>query len=390
MSAPRDIAVVTSTRAEYGILRPVLKALDRAEDFTPRLMVCGAHLSEKFGHTIDRIRADGMAIAAEIDTLAEGDDAIAAAETNGRTVAGFAAGFAKNTPDMVLLTGDRPEMLAVATAAQLSGVPIAHLHGGELTFGAIDDAIRHALTKMSHIHFAATRDYADRILQMGEDPARVFVTGAPGLDNIAEIDVPDEAALSAALGLPLSPKPLLCTFHPLTIGTENTLGHISAMLGAIDASGLPAIFTYPGADPQSGMIIEAIEAFVSMADDRAIAANLGTEAYFGLMKHAAAMVGNSSSGIIEAASFALPVVNIGDRQAGRTRVANVIDAPGEENAVRAAIEKAVSEAFRDGLSGLANPYGDGKAAKRIVAALRDAPPREALLMKKFRDLPRAG
>lgn len=381
---------MTGTRAEYGILRPVLRAIMAEDALSLRLLVCGTHLSQEFGHTVERIENDGIPVAGRIETLPGDDSAEAAARSIAAGVSGFAHSFAAHRPDMLLLTADRPEMLAAAGAALNFAIPVAHLHGGELTFGAVDDAIRHALTKLSHLHFVATETYARRVIQMGEDPGRVHVTGAPGLDNIREIEPLDDAALAGAIGMPLEPAPLLCTFHPVTLEAESTMDQLAALLGALADSGRPVVMTYPNSDPLGRRIIAAIEAFAAAHAVVKVVPDLGTRDYFSLMRRAAAMVGNSSSGITEAASFELPVVNIGSRQAGRLRAANVIDARPERNAILAAIGKATSPGFRATLNGLANPYGDGHAAARIVAALRDTPTGPGLMIKQFQDFELAG
>lgn len=390
MSAPRTIAVITGTRAEYGLLCPVLRAIENDPALTLRLLVCGAHLSSTFGKTVERIEADGFSIAERIPTLVEGDSQQAATESTANAVAGFGASFTRNRPDLVLVTGDRPEMLAAGVAAMLAGLPLAHLHGGELTFGAVDDAIRHALTKLSHFHFVSTEDYADRVIQMGENPDHVFVTGAPGLDNINEVELMEKKALAAEIGMEIKPDLLLCTFHPVTLEADSTMDQLGELLAAIEESGSWVIFTYPNADPMGRQIIEAIQAFAAGHKKYRVAPDLGTAAYFSLMNCAGAMIGNSSSGIIEAASFELPVINIGSRQAGRVRAMNVIDVAPEKDAIAEGITTALSKGFKESISGLINPYGDGKAAGRIVAVLRDTNIGQDMLMKQFRDLPRAG
>ncbi len=364
----------------------MLRAIEADKNMALRLLVCGMHLSPTFGMTVTRIEEDAIPIAERIETQAEGDTAHAAAESMAAGIAGFSRSFAQQRPDLVMVAGDRPEMLAAAAAALLHGIPVAHLHGGELTYGAVDDAIRHALTKMSHIHFTATEDYARRVIQMGEDPARVHVTGGPGLDNLHAIELMEPATLAQEIGMAMDPAPLLCTFHPVTLEAADTLNQLDAMLGAIEETGLPAVFTFPNADPEGRRIIAALKDFVRAGDSRALVPDLGTRAYFSLMACAAAMVGNSSSGITEAASFRLPVVNIGLRQGGRTRAANIIDVEPVKEKIRAAIATAISPAFRVGLAGLVNPYGDGHAAEKIVRVLRETPLDAGLTIKRFRDI----
>lgn len=370
----RRVAVVTVGRSDYGILRPVLAAVEAEPALELFLVVAGAHLSAAHGATVSEVEADGFAVGARVPMLGDEDTPLASAQALGRGVAGFAEAFAAAQPDIVLVLGDRVETLAAAVAATPLTIPVAHVHGGETTEGAIDDAIRHATTKLSHLHFAATEEYAARLVAMGEEPWRVTVSGAPALDNLASLD--------GAAAEPPVPEPfLLVTWHPVTLAGE-PVGELLGALGDVDMS---VVFTHPNADPGRREIVDAIEAFATSHERAAVVASLGTRAYFGLMRRAAAMVGNSSSGIIEAPSFELPVVNVGDRQRGRVRAANVVDVPPERTAIAAAVRTATSPEFRAGLRGLRNPYGDGHAAARIAAALRDAPPRAALLAKRFHE-----
>jgi len=380
----RIIGVVTGTRADYGLYRPILRRM-AAAGLKAELYVCGMHLAHEFGHSIDLIERDGFKIAERIETLLAGDTPEAVASAMGLGVIGFARRLSHRAPSLLLILGDRTEMLAAATAALPFGIPIAHIHGGELTEGAIDDAIRHALSKMSHIHFVSTEESAARLARMGEEPARIHVTGAPGLDNLAEVRPLGDNALADAIGMKLAPAPLLVTFHPETLEHADTAAHFAELLAVLDGIDRPIVFTYPNADTRGRTIAAAIERFVEPRPNCRAIRNLGTDLYFSLMAHAAAMVGNSSSGIIEAASFKLPVVNIGSRQRGRMRPRNVIDAEPAQGAIRAAIGRAVDPAFRAALNGLANPYGDGHASERIVAVLQSVPLDGALIRKRFYD-----
>jgi UDP-N-acetylglucosamine 2-epimerase (non-hydrolysing)/GDP/UDP-N,N'-diacetylbacillosamine 2-epimerase (hydrolysing) len=263
---------------------------------------------------------------------------------------------------------------------------VAHIHGGELTEGAIDDAIRHVITKMSHLHFVATETYRRRVIQLGEEPWRVAVSGAPGLDNVLTMDLVAREDLEARLGLNMSRPFLIVTFHPVTLEHENTDTHLNELLRALADLDYGLVFTYPNADTGSRAIIDRIRRFATGRPNATLVDNLGTAAYFGLMKHAAAMVGNSSSGIIEAGSFKLPVVNIGSRQQGRTRGRNVVDVECSRERIVAAIRTATSKAFAAGLADLVNPYGDGHAARRIVEVLRSVPMDARLITKPFHDL----
>jgi UDP-hydrolysing UDP-N-acetyl-D-glucosamine 2-epimerase len=379
----RTIAVVTVARSDYGPLFPLLVALRDADDVRLELVVGGTHFAPGLGSTVDAIAADGFRVAARV-TSYDGDDSPAGiARAAGRATLGFADAFAKLRPDVVLLLGDRYEMHAAAVAALPQRVPVAHVHGGELSAGAIDDALRHSLTKLSHLHFAATGEYARRILQLGEEPWRVTVSGAPGLDAVrllAPLDVPDE------LGIDVDRPFVLVTFHPATLDGGTPALQVEEVLAALAAVRLPAVLTYPGADAGSGAVVDALERHAAAHADAVLAPSLGSRAYLGLMAHAAAMVGNSSSGIVEAATFALPVVNVGSRQDGRVRAANVVDVPPERDAIAAAIERVTGAAFRRTLDGLVNPYGDGHAAQRIVDRLRTVPLDDRLLVKRFHDL----
>ncbi len=367
----KTIGVVTGTRADYGIYRPVLRAIEQSPDLDVRLLVCGAHLSSTFGNTVEEIEHDGFAIAERLRTL-EADDSpagITRSMSNGLKMFGNA--FARFQPDILLVLGDRYEMFAAAAAALPFNVSIAHIHGGEVTEGAMDEAFRHAITKISTLHFATTQEYAARIRQMGENPDCIFVTGAPGLDNIQTVRMMTLHELEADLGLSLTPAPLLVTFHPETLDYQNTEAKIANLLLALEQINRPIIITHPNADTYGRIIIDSIDAFASARANVCAVASLGTDRYFSLMAHAAVMVGNSSSGIIEAASFKLPVVNIGTRQKGRIRASNVIDVNCLADDILSAIEMTLSEAFRAGLADLQNPYGDGNAAGKIARVLAE-------------------
>jgi UDP-hydrolysing UDP-N-acetyl-D-glucosamine 2-epimerase len=386
--AARSIAVVTGSRAEYGLLKSILTAIAQSPDLALRLMVCGMHLEPTFGRTVEAIEADGFTISERIATWTGSDTPQALAAAMSRGIAGFAGAFAKARPDILLLVGDRYDMIAAALAALPFALPIAHIHGGELTEGLIDEAIRHALTKMSHLHFVANAVYRDRVIQMGEQPDRVFVSGGPGLDLIRTTPPTPRAELERRLAMTFASPPLLVTFHPATLEYAATAAQVDALLDALAAIERPVLFTYPNADTAASAIIDAIGGFVARHGNARLVKSLGTADYFGMMAISAAMIGNSSSGIVEAPSFRLPAVNIGDRQRGRLRAANVIDCGPESGAIVAAIGRALSADFRASLEDLANPYGDGHAAERIVRVLRAAPLDGDLVKKSFYDLPR--
>lgn len=382
----RRIAVITTTRADFGIYRPLLKRLAADDDVVLQLVAGGMHLRPEFGMTLDEIVEAGFAVAAKIDLLTADDSPAGIAVAMARATQGFAEAYAALAPDLVVILGDRFEMHAAAVAAQPFRLPLAHLHGGELTLGALDDSFRHSMTKLSHLHFVATEEFRRRVLQMGEEPWRVVTCGALGLDNLADTPTLSEAALEAKLGMPLAPAPLLVTLHPETRLAASAAEQAAPLLDAVGRAGLPVVFTAPNADAGGLAIRRLIEAYVADHADARLVDNLGTPAYFALMGRAAAMVGNSSSGIIEAASFTLPVVNIGDRQQGRPRAANVIDVAGQADIILAAIRRATSASFRSGLAGLKNPYAAERPAAEIIhRTLRSVALDDTLLKKGFVD-----
>jgi len=383
----RNINIVTVARSDYGILLPVVKALVSRDDVTADLIVTGMHLDPRFGNTVEAIEADGMPIAARIDTGRTDDDAAGIASAMARQIEGMSRQLAANRPDILVLMGDRYEMMAAAVAALPFNIAIAHIHGGEASYGAIDDAMRHAITKLSHLHFPATRAYADRIRQMGEADDRITVAGAPALDNIKAMDLPAPEDVAARFGFPYSADdpPLVLTFHPETRSELAPETQIEELLQALSKEPRPMLFTLPNADQGGVAIADRLRAFGAARDNVSLVDNLGTANYFGMLKTSPAMIGNSSSGIIEAASFALPVVDIGDRQRGRDHGANVIHADLHRDAIQSAIEKAMDPAFRESLNGMQNPYGDGAAAGRIAERLAKVELSARFLAKEFQD-----
>lgn len=381
----KRIAVVTVARSDYGIYRPLLRRIDEHPELELQLVAGGMHFSAEHGSTIEEIEADGRPVAARVEAFPRGDDPLAIADAVGAGVAGFAAAYARLRPDLVVVLGDRYEMLAAAVAALPLVLPLAHLHGGESSEGAIDESIRHAITKLAHVHFPATELYARRIVQMGEAPWRVHAVGAPGLDAIAELEPLTREELEARAGVRLGERTLLATYHPVTLAWERVEEHARAFLDALDRAGFDVLFTAPNADTANRTVSRLLEEYVAAHPGSALVANLGSRAYLSALRHVRALVGNSSSGIIEAASFGLPVVNVGRRQEGRLRAANVLDAPDDAEAILAAIRRATSDEFRASLAGLENPYGDGRASERIVDVLASLALDERLLHKRFHD-----
>jgi UDP-hydrolysing UDP-N-acetyl-D-glucosamine 2-epimerase len=386
----RSIAVVNIARSDYSILRPVMRAIADDPTLDLRLIVAGMHLSPEFGNTSDTITADGFEISDAVDMTLSSDSPAAISKSVGLGMIGFAQVFSRQVPDVLLLMGDRFEFFAAASAALPFRIPVAHIHGGELSEGAIDDAMRHAITKLSHLHFVATEPYAQRVIQLGEEPWRVTVSGAPGLDNLNDFHPLGKAELEARTGISLATAPVVATFHPETHAPEQTAANLPPILDALQNIVGPMVFTYPNADTAGRQLVDMIEAFCANRQDRAAVPNMGVEGYYSLLSHARAVVGNSSSGIIEAASFKLPVLNIGTRQQGRLTDRNVIHVAAETNAIHEGLNKVLSLEFAASLDDLINPYGDGHAARQIVARLRDTPIDDALLMKRFHDLLQKG
>jgi UDP-hydrolysing UDP-N-acetyl-D-glucosamine 2-epimerase len=382
----RTIGVVTVARSDYGIYRALLRRIHADGALRLLLFVAGTHLADEHGATIREIEADGFPIAARVEVYAGSDDPAAIATAVGGGVERFGDAFARERPDVLVLLGDRLEMLAAALAALPFRLPLAHIHGGESSEGAFDESIRHAVTKLSHLHFASAERHARRIRQLGEEPWRVVVSGAPALDAVRETARLDETELERRLGMRLNGPTLLVTYHPATLDPADVRTRTAQLLEAVAASGLAAVFTYPNADPGGNAIRALVDEYVRAHDNACAVPSLGSDAYFTLMRRAAAMVGTSSSGIIEAASFGLPVVNVGIRQQGRLRAANVIDVADDAAAILEGIRRAMSPEFRESIADVDNPYGDGRASERIVATLKGVELGPELLVKRFVDV----
>jgi UDP-hydrolysing UDP-N-acetyl-D-glucosamine 2-epimerase len=386
----RLIALVTVGRSDYSIYKPILRALAARNDLRYGLLVSGGHLSAEQGSTVRNIETDGEPILERIPMLLDADDPPSIAASMGLGTTGFGRALGRVRPHILVVLGDRFEMHAAAAAAVPFAIPIAHLHGGEITEGAIDERFRHSLTKLSHLHFVSTEPAARRIIQMGEESWRVVRSGAPGLDNLREVSLLDRSEFFARLGWPDPGFFFLVTYHPVTLEPDREEWQIEQLLAALKQNAQPVLFTLANADTGGRKINAAVRAFVEQFPNAKLVPNLGAELYFSAMTHAGAMVGNSSSGIIEAASFGLPVVNVGIRQAGRERARNVIDCGNSTQEIAAALERALDPAFRPSLSGMENPYGDGRAADRIVRSLAEMPLDDRLLRKRFIDVGIAG
>lgn len=386
---PRRIGVVTSSRADYGHLRWPLREMAARPELEPRLYVTGAHLAHEFGTSVREIERDGQEIAARIESLLSSDTSTGAAKTIGVAVMGFADLFARERPDVLLLIADRYEMLAPAAAALPMRIPIAHIEGGEISEGAIDDAVRNALTRMAHLHFTTTETAARRIAASGEEPWRITRTGSPSLDQLHREELPDAGDVLASIGLDRDVAPLLVAYHPVTL-SERPLDEARELLGALESVASPVVFCFPNADAGSRAIVAEAQAFCDTRANARLVVNLPPKRYLALLSRAAALVGNSSSGIMEAVSLEAPVVDVGDRQRGRERAANVVWAAGDRDAIAAAIARATSATFRDSIAGITNPYGDGHAAERIADRLATCPLGDELLVKRAMRLVASG
>jgi UDP-hydrolysing UDP-N-acetyl-D-glucosamine 2-epimerase len=375
------VAYVTTNRSDYGPAYWLLHDLFHDPRFAAQLLVGGAHLAA--AQTVREIEADGFAVAARVPFL-DGDYAAASAAA----LIGFAAAFAATRPDIVLLNGDRWELLPIAHAAMLAGLPLAHLSGGDVTEGALDDQVRHALTKLAHLHFATSARSAERIRQMGEEPWRVHEVGDPSLDRFRRGQHASPAELTKLLGFEPDRKTLLVTFHPPTLELETLPAQLAELTEALRAYPGPIVITAPAPDPGADLVRAELQALADARPRTAFVESLGSDRYRGLMALVGAMVGNSSSGLSDAPCVPLPVVNVGGRQAGRDRARNVIDVDAEARAIGAAVARALAPEFRAGLAGLVSPYGDGHAAERIVAILASVPDRGRLVRKRFVEIVR--
>ncbi len=383
-----NVAIFTGTRAEYGLLYWVIKGLHEAPECNMQLMVGGMHLVAKYGNTITQIEQDGFPIAAKLDFLSEDDSPLGIAKAMGKATAQAATFFAAQKPDLLIYLGDRFEGLAVAQAALVANIPIAHIHGGEVTEGAMDEAFRHAISKMSYLHFATTESHLNRVIQLGESPERVFNVGAPGLDTIKRCELMSPDELAESLAFDLKQPYFAITYHPVTLEEDENEPGCAHLLRALDQ--FPehqCIITYPNADTHNQRLIEQLNVFQAAQPERVrLVQSLGNIRYLSLVKHAAAVLGNSSSGLLEVPSLGVPTVNIGNRQKGRTAGESVIHCDSSETSIANGIGKAISPEFQALCKQVKNPYGEGEASEKIVQTVLDWKDK-LRSMKPFYDLP---
>ena len=387
MMKQRKICVVTGTRAEYGLLRWVMEEIRESASLELQVIATGMHLSPEFGLTYRDIEADGFRVDRKVEMLLSADTPSAISKSIGLAIIGLADAYDQLQPDMLLVLGDRYEILAAATAAMSARVPIAHLHGGETTEGAIDEAIRHSITKMSHLHFVAAEEYRKRVIQLGEHPDRVFQVGGLGIDNILRLLLLNRESLEEALDFSLGEHNLLITFHPVTLEQNTSAQQMRELLTSLaKLKQTHLIFTMPNADTEGRVLFELIEEFVQQNPERTKAfTSLGQLNYLSCLKHVDAVVGNSSSGLTEAPSFQIGTINIGDRQRGRLKAASVIDCDPDLKSIQQAFELLYSTDFKELLASVESPYGEGGASESIVRVLEEYT-FEGLTKKKFYNL----
>lgn len=384
----KKVCIVTGTRAEYGLLKSVIDKVYKSDVLKLQLVVTGMHLSTEFGLTYKEIEEDGYPITSKVEMLLDSDTPRGITKSMGIALIGFADCFDMNKPDIIIILGDRYEMLAVASAAMIARIPIAHIHGGELTEGAIDDAIRHSITKMSQLHFTSTEKYRKRIIQLGEQPQTVYNVGALGLENVKKIELIEKRELEVMLDFQFGDKTIIVTYHPVTIEKMTSEKQFKNLLEVINRhDDLTVIFTKSNADMEGRMINKMIDDYVSLNSDRCYKyASLGQQKYLSVLKYCDAVVGNSSSGIIEAPSFHIPTVNIGDRQKGRERAKSVIDCGYDVSEIEEALMKALSFDFKKQIEEIQNPYEGKSPSHKIVNKIKEATDKGIDIRKTFYDI----
>ena len=383
----RKICIVTGTRAEYGCLRWVMEGIRQSPALELQIIATGMHLSPEFGLTYREIEHDGFTIDRKVEMLLSSDTPTGLAKSMGLGLIGFGDALQQLQPDLMLVLGDRFEIFSAAAAAMVARTPIAHLHGGESTEGAIDEAIRHSITKMSHLHFVAAEEYRKRVIQLGEHPERVFLVGGLGIDNIRKLTLLDRPTLEASLGFMLGRRNLLVTYHPVTLEHATSCMQMAELLAALETlEDTHLIFTMPNADTDGRVLMDMVEQFVAEHANASAYTSLGQMRYLSCLRHVDGVVGNSSSGLAEAPSFRKGTINIGDRQRGRLKAASVIDCSPDRQSIGTALQRLYSPAFQATLDAVRNPYGEGGASEKVVQVLQDYP-LESILKKSFHDLP---
>jgi len=383
----RKLCVITGSRAEYGLLRWVMQDIKDDPELELQVVVTGLHLSPEFGQTYQAIEQDGFQIDRKVEMLTSSDTAIGVAKSMGLGLIGFADALNELRPDLIVVLGDRFEIFSAVSAALVARIPVAHLHGGETTEGAFDEAFRHSITKMSHLHFVAAENYRERVIQLGEQPDRVFLVGGLGIDSIERLQMLDRAALEASLDFKLGTKNLLITFHPVTLDKLTATYQMAELLAVLHTlNDTQLIFTFPNADRDGRALIKQVEQFVAQHPNSRVYTSLGQLRYLSCIAYVDGVVGNSSSGLMEVPHFRKGTINIGDRQKGRLQAASVINCnPGRED-IYAALKQLYAPHFQASLHKVSNPYGEGGASKKVVNIIKHHPI-EDITMKAFFDLP---
>jgi GDP/UDP-N,N'-diacetylbacillosamine 2-epimerase (hydrolysing) len=381
----RKICIITGTRAEYGLLRWVMQGIKDDAELTLQVIVTGMHLSPEFGLTHKTIEQDGFQIDRFVEMLTSSDTAVGIAKSMGLGMIGFADALRELQPDLIVVLGDRFEIFAAVSAALVARIPVAHLHGGEATEGLIDEALRHSITKMSHLHFVAAETYRRRVIQLGEQPDRVFLVGGLGIDNIKRLKLLNRVELEAALDLKLRNKNLLITFHPVTLETATAANQMEELLAAlIKLNETQLIFTLPNADTDGRILIRMVENFVNQHPNARAFTSLGQLRYLSCVSQVDGVVGNSSSGLAEVPSFKKGTINIGDRQRGRLEAASVINCEPTRDSITNALTQLYSANFQEHLTEVINPYGEGGASQRILSTIKSIS-LVGILKKRFYD-----
>ena len=382
----RKICVVTGTRAEYGLLRGVIDGIDKSKELELILIVTGMHLSSEFGLTIEDIKKDGYKITDKVEMLLSADSSSAISKSIGLGLIGFSDKFDLYKPDLLILLGDRFEILAASISALIACIPISHIHGGESTEGLIDESIRHSITKMSNLHFVAATPYKKRVIQLGESPENVFNVGGLGIDNINKLKLLDKNNLQESLNFRFGFKNLIITFHPVTLEKNSSENHMKELLKALNSfEDINFIFTMPNSDTDGRVIMKMIEDFCIKRNNSKCFKSLGQLNYLSCLKYVDGVVGNSSSGLIEAPSFKKGTINIGDRQRGRLKAASIIDCVPEKLEIISAIKKLYSDDFQIRLKKTINPYGNGGASKKIIKIITEVN-LDNIIKKRFHDI----
>jgi GDP/UDP-N,N'-diacetylbacillosamine 2-epimerase (hydrolysing) len=387
MSDKRKILVISGTRAEYGLMRWIIQYLHDDSDLELQIVATGMHLSPEFGLTFKTIIEDGFVINKKVEMLLSSDTSIGLSKSMGLGMISFAEVYNDLNPDVILVLGDRFEIFAAVASAMVSRIPVAHIHGGEATEGLIDEPIRHSITKMSHIHFTATEAYRNRVIQLGEQPDKVFYTGTPGLDNISKLRLYNKDEFEKSINFEIGEKCFLVTFHPVTLEKGTSAHQFDELLEAIEYfNDYKVIFTLPNADTDGRIVIEKIQQYVSLNSNKSVAfTSMGQIRYLSALKYVSMVIGNSSSGLTEVPSFKIPTINIGDRQKGRIKADSVIDClPSKEEIIKS-ISLGLSLEFQSKLPNIQNPYGSGGASKKIVEILKNIDLKN-VLKKQFHNI----